>query len=147
MEINIDSIVSFATMLLGGGGLGAFFTWRWTRREAKARAEIEEVNMAQKVQETYDRIIEAKNKEVEDNHRLIEELRADRDHYRSDRNELREQVKRLMDEMNGLKFTQARQGRQIELMRPYLCSDLSCKKRQRVVVDENKEKGGEDESK
>lgn len=147
MDINFDSIASLAGLLLGGGGLGAFFTWRYTRREAKARAETEEVNMAQKVQETYDKILEAKDREVDDNHRLIDELRADRDHYKSDRDELRDQVRRLMEEMETLKYTQARQGRQIEMMRPFLCSDLSCKRRQRVVLGEIEEKGGEDESK
>ena len=146
MDFNIESIVSLAGLLLGGSGLGAFFTWRYMPREAKARAETEEGNMAQKVQETYDKILEAKDKEVDDNHRLIDELRADRDHYKSDRDELRDQVRRLMTEMDALKYTQARQGRQIEMMRPFLCSDLSCKRRQRVVLGEIEEKGEENES-
>ena len=85
MEISLDTLINIGTLLLGGGG-GAFFTWRWQRARAKAEAKEKEaeaksaeVDMAQKVQDTYQQMLEDKQKEVDDNHRLIAELREDRD--------------------------------------------------------------------
>ena len=84
MEITFDTIISLLGLFIGGGG-GAFFTWRYMRRKAKAEAQTEEVNMAKAVQDTYQEMLEDKQKEVDDNHRLIAELREDRDHYKKKR--------------------------------------------------------------
>lgn len=138
MEITLDAIISFIGLFLGGGG-GAFFTWRWMNRRARAEAKEKEaeaksaeVDMAQKVQDTYQEMLDDKNKEVEDNHRLIAELREDRDHYKKDRNELREQLDKLIkdfydfkreteDERQKMKSDIARNTRIAESSRPFMC--------------------------
>lgn len=138
MEITLDAIISIITLFLGGGG-GAFFTWRYMRRKARAEAEeaeatakSAEIDMAQKVQDTYQQILEDKQKEVNDNHRLIDELRQDRDHYKKDRDELRNELEKLASQFlefkmdNETKMLQmrrdiARNGRMVECMRPFLC--------------------------
>ena len=138
MEITLESIISFIGLFLGGGG-GAFFTWRWMNRRARAEAKEKEaeaksaeVDMAQKVQDTYQEMLDDKNKEVEDNHRLIAELREDRDHYKKDRNELREQLDKLIkdfydfkreteDERQKMKSDIARNTRIAESSRPFMC--------------------------
>lgn len=138
MEITLEAIISFIGLFLGGGG-GAFFTWRWMNRRARAEAKEKEaeaksaeVDMAQKVQDTYQEMLEDKNKEVEDNHRLIAELREDRDHYKKDRNELREQLDKLIkdfydfkreteDERQKMKSDIARNTRIAESSRPFMC--------------------------
>ena len=141
MEITLEAIISLIGLFVGGGG-GAFFMWKYQKRKAKAEAEEAEVDMAQKVQETYERILQAKDKEVEDNHRLIGELRMDRDHYKNDRNELREQVGRMQDEILYMKREIARNGRMVEGLRPFMCGDLSCKMRQRVTISADAEVKG-----
>jgi hypothetical protein len=138
MEITLEAIISFLGLFLGGGG-GAFFTWRWMNRRARAEAKEKEaeaksaeVDMAQKVQDTYQQMLEDKQKEVDDNHRLISELREDRDHYKKDRNELREQLDKLMkdfydfkreteDERQKMKSDIARNTRIAESSRPFMC--------------------------
>ena len=138
MEITLEAIISFIGLFLGGGG-GAFFTWRWMNRRARAEAKEKEaeaksaeVDMAQKVQDTYQEMLDDKNKEVEDNHRLIAELREDRDHYKKDRNELREQLDKLIkdfydfkreteDERQKMKSDIARNTRIAESSRPFMC--------------------------
>ena len=138
MEITLEAIISFIGLFLGGGG-GAFFTWRWMNRRARAEAKEKEaeaksaeVDMAQKVQDTYQQMLEDKQKEVDDNHRLISELREDRDHYKQDRNELREQLDKLMkdfydfkreteDERQKMKSDIARNTRIAESSRPFMC--------------------------
>lgn len=163
MEISIDTILSIAGLFLGGSGIGAFFTWRYVRREAKAKAEEKEaeaksaqVDMAQKVQDTYQQMLEDKQKEVDDNHRLINELREDRDHYKQGYKEMRDALDKLgkefrefrnqtEDERSQMKRDIARNGRQVEALRPFLCADMKCQKRVRVAISEvvdSEEEGG-----
>ena len=74
MEITLDSIIGILGLLFGGGAVGGIFTWRWQRAKAKAeakQAEVEvtekeaeakakEIEMAQKVQDTYQQMLEDK---------------------------------------------------------------------------------------
>lgn len=135
MEITFDTLLNLVGLLLGGGS-GAFFTWRWMKKKAKAEAQSAEVDMAQKVQDTYQQMLEDKQKEVEDNQRIIRELREDRDHYRQVNNELRNRQDKTDEEVRTLKSLVARNGRQLEMMRPFQCYDMKCKKRQRVPTSE-----------
>lgn len=135
MEITIDSIISIFGLFLGGGG-GAFFTWRYMRRKAKAEAQTEEVNMAKAVQDTYQEMLEDKNKEVADNQRLIAELREDRDHYKQGYIEMRNRQDKTEEIVRDLQMQVARNGRMVEVMRPFLCFDTKCKNRQRVQASE-----------
>lgn len=138
MEITLEAIISFVSLLVGGGS-GTFFTWRWMNRKARAEAKKEEaeaksaeVEMAQKVQDTYQQMLDDKQKEVDDNHRLIAELREDRDSYKKDRDELRQQLEKLIkdfyefkreneDEREKMKRDIARNTRIAESSRPFMC--------------------------
>ena len=138
MEITLEAIISLLGLFVGGGG-GCFFTWRWMNRRAKAEAKEKEaeaksaeVDMAQKVQDTYQEILEDKQKEVEDNHRLIAELRSDRDHYKQGYVEMRDEVEKLskdfydfkqstLKEREKMKSDIARNTRIAESSRPFMC--------------------------
>ena len=136
MEITFDSIISILGLLFGGGAVGGIFTWRWQRAKAKTEAKTAEVDMAQKVQDTYQEMLEYKQKEVEDNHRLIAELREDRDHYKQGYVEMRNRQDKTEEMVRDLQMQVARNGRMVEAMRPFLCFDTKCKKRQRVQASE-----------
>ena len=138
MEITLEAIISLLGLFVGGGG-GCFFTWRWMNRKAKAEAEEKEaeaksaeVDMAQKVQDTYQEMLEDKQKEVDDNHRLIAELREDRDHYKKGYVEMRDEVEKLskdfydfkrdtQNERQKMKSDIARNTRIAESSRPFMC--------------------------
>ena len=135
MEITIDTIISLAGLFIGGGG-GAFFTWRWMRRKAKAEAQTEEVNMAKEVQDTYQQMLKDKDMEVQDKNRIIKELREDRDHYRQMVSEMVKRQDKTDETVRDLQMQVARNGRMVEMMRPFQCYDLKCKKRQRVPTSE-----------
>ena len=138
MEITLEAIISLLGLFVGGGS-GCFFTWRWMNRKAKAEAKEKEaeaksaeVDMAQKVQDTYQEMLEDKNKEVEDNHRLISELREDRDHYKKGYVEMRDEVEKLskdfydfkqstLKEREKMKSDIARNTRIAESSRPFMC--------------------------
>jgi hypothetical protein len=156
MEITFDSIIGILGLLLGGGA-GGFFTWRWQREKAKAEAKEKEaeaksaeVDMAQKVQDTYQQILDDKQKEVEDNHRLIAELREDRDHYKQGYVEFRDQLDKLQKEFRDfrneteeqrtqMKRDIARNGRQLECLRPFLCGREGCTIRVPVTISDTGE--------
>ena len=138
MEITLEAIISLLGLFVGGGG-GCFFTWRWMNRRARAEAKEKEaeaksaeVDMAQKVQDTYQEMLEDKNKEVADNQRLISELREDRDHYKKGYVEMRDEVEKLskdfydfkrdtQNERQKMKSDIARNTRIAESSRPFMC--------------------------
>ena len=138
MEITLEAINSLLGLFVGGGG-GCFFTWRWMNRRARAEAKEKEaeaksaeVDMAQKVQDTYQEMLEDKQKEVDDNHRLIAELREDRDHYKKGYVEMRDEMEKLskdfydfkqstIKEREKMKSDIARNTRIAESSRPFMC--------------------------
>lgn len=150
MEITLEAIISFIGLFVGGGG-GAFFTWRYMRRKAKAEAVQAETEAKEKEQDYYQQLLE----DYKQHH---EELRSEREHYKNERNELREDVKKMEGEVQSMKKLWvdkeiemdrkiAQLGRRVEAMRPFLCGDLKCKKRQLVQLldkEESKEEEKDD---
>ena len=148
VDISFDSIISIASLILGGSGAGAFFTWRYLRQKAKAEAQqaeaearekeaeakAAEVNMAKEVQDIYQQALKDKDDEVQDKNRIISELREDRDHYRTINNELRQRQDKTDEVVRQLQRDVARNGRMVQSMRPFLCGDLACKKRQLITM-------------
>ena len=146
MEITLEGIVALITLFIGGSGIGGLVTWRWLKMKAKAEADqaaaeakqkeaeakAAEVAIAQKIQDTYQEMLEDKNKEVEDNHRLIAELREDRDHYKKGYVEMRDDMEKLskdfydfkqstIKEREKMKSDIARNTRIAESSRPFMC--------------------------
>ena len=138
MEISLDTLISIATLLLGGGG-GAFFTWRWQRAKAKAEAEQAETTAAKETQDMYQQLIEDMKQDRQYQREQLDELRTDRDHYKEERNELRDRLDAMEDKVRDLQHDVARNGRMVESLRPFICTDLGCKKRLRGVISANGE--------
>ena len=147
MEITIDTLISFLGLFIGGGG-GAFFTWRFMRRKAKAEAVTAEVDAAKDMQDLYQQMLADTKTEREDRKQQMDELREERDHYKQDRNEIRERMEQMAKSFNdwrleadndrsSMKIEIANLGRKVEMMAPFMCGDLSCKLRQRVVISDD----------
>ena len=159
MEITLEAIISLIGLFLGGTGIGGFFYWKQSKRKAIAEAKLAEaeaklkeaevekakIEAAKERQDYYQQLAKDLAEDREDRKRQNDELRQERDHYKNERNEYREQLSKLTDEfrdfrrkseddMDALKRTQARQGRMIEAMRPFMCGDLKCPNRQRVTT-------------
>jgi chromosome segregation ATPase len=165
MEITLSEIISLVGLLVGGSSIGGFLFWRQTKRRAKAEASLAEaeaklkeaeaksaeVDMAQKVQDTYQEILEYKQKEVEDNHRLISELREDRDHYKKGYTEIRDELEKLTkefyefkrnteNERQKMKSDILRNTRMAESSRPFMCAlAQECSKCVPVIISEDGE--------
>ena len=147
MEITLDAIISLLGLFIGGGG-GAFFTWRYLRRKAKAEAVTAEIDATKDMQDMYQQMLEDAKKDREDRREQVEELRTDRDHYKQERDELRDKMEQLTrsfldwrieadNDRSKMKMDIAKLGRKVETMVPFMCGNLTCKDRQRVVLSED----------
>ena len=159
MEITVEAIISLIGIIVGGGSIGGFLFWKQTKKKAIAEAKLAEAEAKLKEAEVRKAEIEA-NKEQqdyyqqlakdlaedrEDRKRQNDELRAERDHYKNERNDYRDVLAKrdeefrkfrikTEEELDSLRRNQARQGRMIEAMRPFMCGDLRCPNRQRVTT-------------
>jgi DNA repair exonuclease SbcCD ATPase subunit len=88
MEFSFDTIINILS-LIGGGGLGVFFTWRYSRRKAEAEAETAEASAAKEVQDVYQQLIQDIKTDRDEQKAYISELKEDRRHLRQDRDDLR----------------------------------------------------------
>lgn len=140
MEISLDTLISIATLFIGGGG-GAFFTWRWQRakakaeaKEAEAQAESAEVSAAKEMQDVYQQLINDIKTDRDEQKTYIKELKEDRRHLREDRDDLRRRQDTLEETVRSLQGDVARNGRMVECMRPFLCGRQGCPDRMSVTI-------------
>lgn len=132
-ELNIADIIGLVALLFGGGAIGGVLTWKYTRRTAAANAITAEADATKEVQDVYQQLINDVKQDRSEQRQYITELKEDRNAIREERNKMQKRLTQLTDELDDVKRTVARQGRQIEAMRPFLCGDLQCKKRQLVT--------------
>lgn len=110
-----------------GGGSGAFFTWRYMRRKSRAEAFIEEQNYYQE---------------------MLADMAKERDYYKRDRDEFRDKVDALSREFIEWRAKADKERvemkmeidilrRKTAMMDTCICGDMNCKRRIRVMFDEN----------
>lgn len=130
--------------LLFGGSLISVVTWRFARQKAAAEAKESEAKAKQAEAEAEKAKAEALMEKQNYYQQMADDLAKDRDYYKKDRDEQREKLDKLtrsvMDwkretdqTIDDLRRQVARNGRQMEAMRPFMCADLKCKKRQLVA--------------
>ena len=152
MEITLDAIISMVGLLFGGGTIGGVLTWRYIRRKAKAEAEKEEaeaknaaMDAVKNMQEAYEKMFENVNKYLDDATVKVDGMRKERDYYQQRMEETQENFDKFNrtvmnwkqntdDTIDDLKRKVARNGRQIEMMRPFMFGKLDCNMRQHVVL-------------
>ncbi len=133
MEINIDTIIAILGLFIGGGS-GAFFTWRYQRKKAKAEAVTAEADAAKELQDVYQQLITDIKTDRDEQKAYINELKEDRNHLRKDRDDLRKRQDDLEQQVRSLQKDVARNGRMVECMRPFLCGKSGCKDRMPVNI-------------
>ena len=150
MEITLEAIISLIGLFVGGSG-GAFFTWRWMNRKAKAEAATAEIDAAKDLQDMYQQMLADAKADREDRKAQMEDLREERDQYKQRYIEFRGQVDKLAqefrdfrrqteDERATMKRDIARNGRMVECMRPFMCGlAKECRKFVPVTISANGE--------
>lgn len=154
METSFDTIISIATLLLGGGG-GAFFTWRWQRKKAQAEANQAEAEaekakfeatqantqLIKDIQSSYQQLasdlkanLDTQQEYNEEQKQYIAELKEDRRHLREERDEMRGRIDKLEATQRDLQFEVARNSRMVAFMRPFLCGREACAIRMPVTI-------------
>lgn len=150
MEITLEAIISFIGLFVGGGA-GAFFTWRYQKKKAKAEAESAEIDAAKEMQGLYKQMLNDANEYLEDARSKVDGLRQERDHYKQDRDELRVKVDNLVKMFYELKTTSEKERAQLRIdistlqsqlkgMVAMTCSVQDCKLRQVILFDFDKKK-------
>ena len=141
MELSFDSILTVLGLVLGGGGIGGFMTWRYARRKEKASAKEAEANAVtaettavKEVQDVYQQLITDVKADRDEQKAYINELKDDRRHLREERSQLVQRLDQTDEKVRELQAQVARNGRMVESLRPFMCADLSCKLRQRVTI-------------
>lgn len=112
--------------------MGGLLTWRFTRRKAKAEAIEAEAEAEQKK-------AEAEQERQNYYQQIIDDIAKDRDYYKQERDELRGRLDSMDGQVQELKRDVARNGRMVEALRPFICTDLGCQIRKRAVISENGE--------
>ena len=146
MEITLEAIISLAGLFIGGGG-GAFFTWRYMRRKARAEAQTAEIDAAKEMQGLYKQMLNDANEYLEDARNKVEGLRQERDQYKSDRDELREKVSQLTNMFYELKTDSEKERSQLRVditqvkqqmkgLIPLTCSVADCKLRKIIILED-----------
>ena len=141
MEITLEAIISIVGLLAGGTGIGGFFMWKYTKRKAQAEAKQAEAEAAKAE-------AEAATEKQNYYQQIIDDVAKDRDYYKQERDEIRsrmdEMARSFMDwrleadnDRSNMKMEIARLGRRVEAMAPFMCGDLSCKLRKRVILSED----------
>lgn len=140
--------------LLFGGSLISVITWRFARQKAAAEAKEAEAKAKQAEAEAEKAKAEALIEKQNYYQQMVKDVTKDRDYYKQDRDEQRDKLdklsrsviewKRETDQtIDDLRRQVARNGRQMEAMRPFMCADLKCKKRQLVArLEDVAVKGG-----
>lgn len=127
MEI-FESVTNILSLLFGGS-LISIITWKFARRKADAEAKKAEAEA---------KAAEAEAQQEKQNYyqQIIDDIAKDRDYYKRDRDEQRTRMDEMDVKFRELQRDVARNGRQIEMMRPFICTDLSCKLRQRGTISD-----------
>ena len=125
--------------LLFGGSLISLVTWRFARQKAAAEAKEAEAKAKQAEAEAEKAKAEALMEKQNYYQQMADDLAKDRDYYKKDRDETREKFDKMSrnvmewkrdtdNTIEDLRRKVARNGRQIDMMRPFMCGDMKCKK-------------------
>lgn len=119
-----DSITNILSLLFGGSVI-SIVTWRYARRKAEAEAKQAEA--------------EAKKGDQDYYQQMMDDIAKDRDYYKKERDCMRDTIKSYDTRIDDLERKVARNGRMVESLRPFICTDLSCRLRHRAVISANGE--------
>lgn len=137
MEL-FDSFTNILSLLFGGS-LISIVTWKFARRKAAAEAKQAEAVAKQAEADAEKAKAEAIKERQDYYQQLVTDIASDRDYYKHERDEYRETIKGYDVRIDALERTVARNGRMVESMRPFMCADLNCKLRKRVIISEEGE--------
>ena len=146
MEVTFGDIINILSLLLGGGGIGYFLSWKYNRRKEAAEAGQAETTAAKEMQDMYQQLIDDVKKDRDEQKAYIIELKEDRQHLREERDDLRNRLEMLEGLVRGLQRDVARNGRMVEAMRPLLCGRRNCKNREMVTFEDDVDVKGKEES-
>lgn len=128
MEMTLESLVGILGLLVGGSS-GAFFTWKYQRKKAKAEAVTAEAEAEKAFVEVIQEMREMYKADREEQKAYIDELKDDRRHLREERDVLRKRQDELEETVRGLQREVAINRGMMDTIRPLICGRRDCKDR------------------
>lgn len=159
-NLSIETIISIATLFLGGGGIGAIIGWRSQKKKAQAEARQAEAEaektkyeamqanaqLIKDIQSSYQQLasdlktnLDTQQEYNAEQKQYISELKQDRQHLREERDEMRGRQDKLEQTVRDLQFEVARNSRMVAFMRPLLCGRRNCSDRVAVTISDEGE--------
>lgn len=135
-NMDISAIILAIIGFLSGSGGAWWLTTKALRRKANGEATQTEADGWKSMQDVYQQTIS-------DIKSYCDDIRQERDKIIEEKNTLRKENESLLKKLNefgeqilDLKEKVARQGRQIEAIRPFVCGFVACMNRTKVEIDE-----------
>ena len=98
--MDIDSIISLALALLGGGAGGGILGWRMQRKKQAAEVKADEIeNMRKAMADFYDPLVERQNKRIAE---LEDEVKTLREQLAYERTEHQKQIDSLQKQITDI---------------------------------------------
>lgn len=129
-----EIIVSIVGAIGGWELIRYIINLRTNKRKENAEADSAETNATKEMQEAYQRFIEDATQKVDEQRAYINELKESRKQLRDECEDLRKRVDDNEKLMRQLQREVARNGRMVESLRPFVCANLACRKRQPVTI-------------
>lgn len=135
----MDWLISACSILFGGGVAWLVF-WKQSKnkldgeaKQAQAQAQQMALEAVKTLQEVYDRTISRLNTDRDELQGYVTKLKDEREELLARIDKTEAVVRNLQDEVSSNR-------RAVEALRPFLCYDLTCRKRVRKEEVRNREK-------
>lgn len=142
--MTVEVIISIIGAIGGWELIRYVLNLRTNRRKEDAEADSAENSATKEMQDAYQRFIEDATQKVDEQRVYINELKESRKQLRDECEDLRKRIDDNEKLMRQLQREVARNGRMVENLRPFVCANLACRKRQPVtisVAEESDESG------
>ena len=130
----IEIIISIISAIGGWELIRYLINLNINRRKENAEADSAENNATKELQDVYQQLINDVKADRDEQRNYINELKESRKHLRDECEELRQRIEDTEKTVRRLQREVDRNGRMVESLRPFICGNMSCRKRQEVQI-------------
>ena len=130
----IEIIISIVSAIGGWELIRYLINLNSNRRKENAEADSAENNATKELQDVYQQLISDVKSDRDEQRNYINELKESRKHLRDECEELRQRIEDTEKTVRRLQREVDRNGRMVESLRPFICGNMACRKRQEVKI-------------
>lgn len=134
-----EIIISIITAIGGWELIRYLINLRTNQRKENAEADSAENNATKELQDVYQQLINDVKTDRDEQREYINELKESRRHLREECEELRQRIENTEKTVRRLQREVDLNGRMVESLRPFICGNLACRKRQPATISVSEE--------